>query len=250
MLGLKKDLIKNNNQKTNTVYNNLDNSAHFSKNKNDLTDGQGEKALPVVYVFISSIPDCVLTDKDYESVYPNERATEIIKCSSQKVRREKFFAWELLSYAIETVFKKKFIDLNFSKSENGKWLCDGVEFSLSHSNGVIAVAVSSIPVGVDVELIKEPKQGVIEKYLNDNERKKLQTICEKERTEFLISTWSAKESLFKVANKSSFAPSKYDSLSSLVKSVKIAVREDSYIVTTATDVEVTDVKYHYLGEVY
>ena len=100
-------------------------------------------------------PDCpeefTASEKIYDEVYPPQRAEEIEKTGSEKVRQEKLAVWKLLFVAIERKFGYKPEELKFSKTENGKWICDKLWFSLSHSHGASAVIVSDKPCGIDVE---------------------------------------------------------------------------------------------------
>ena len=106
-------------------------------------------------------------------------------------------------------FGYKFTDLVFTKSKNGKWLCDKCFFSISHSNGYVAVAVSNREVGIDVEEIN----AFVEKCNNDVlfDKMKRHIISKKEappQTPMqMLKMWTQKESLFKCRSKKSFNPS-------------------------------------------
>ena len=101
-------------------------------------------------VFAARLPDTYL----YEPIYPPERQAEIEKCSNEKVKREKYFVWKLLEYAIFNTIGEPIENFNFEKNPNRKWVSDRVYFSLSHSDGVVAVALSDREVGVDIERIR------------------------------------------------------------------------------------------------
>lgn len=72
-------------------------------------------------------------------------------------------------------------------------------FSVSHSGDFAAVIVSSvIPVGIDIERIRERIERVSERFLSLNEREQ---IGENHRLEKLHICWGAKESLYKLYGK-------------------------------------------------
>ena len=172
---------------------------------------QGEKdyilSLPIAHVYTLSIPE----NYTFKPLYPSARQSEIESISNRKVKEEKYFSWRLLEYALSRTFGYKINELNFTKTENGKWLLDNCYISLSHSHGVVAVAVSKKPIGVDVELIKKPKNNAVERALNGCEKKALKSVCQQEKDKFLITTWSKKESAYKRKGEGKFMPSKIDS---------------------------------------
>lgn len=98
-------------------------------------------------VYIAPIPDCVeITD-----VFPPERDAEIKSIGNSRVRAEKYCVWKLVEFAVSDMFGREMREFSFKKTAAGKWDCDGFCFSLSHTAGAVAVAVSDSPIGVDVE---------------------------------------------------------------------------------------------------
>lgn len=152
--------------------------------------------------------------KIYDKIYPPQRADEIEKTGSEKVRREKLAVWELLLVAIERKFGYKPEELKFSKTENGKWICDKLWFSLSHSHGAAAVIVSDKPCGIDVEykvdfLKKSVDKSFIEAFLN-----RIGESAENSGTlsaENILTLWTKKESFYKKTGEGNFSPKKITS---------------------------------------
>ena len=99
-----------------------------------------------------------------------------------EVKKEK-----LISY----YFKKKYVG-EFHLNEYGKPMSDNVYFNISHSKGVVVIAVSqNHEVGVDIELL-QPKDKELVKYVcNDEEYRFV-----KNEVDF-ISIWTNKESIVK-----------------------------------------------------
>ena len=62
-------------------------------------------------------------------------------------------------------------DVHFSYAENGKPSVTGsrYEFSISHSDDIVVVAVHTGPVGIDVEHIREVSPRLAKKYFCDDE---------------------------------------------------------------------------------
>lgn len=96
-------------------------------------------------------------------------------------------------------------DLTFEVSATGKpRLADGspdIDFSLSHARGVVAVAAARMPVGVDVEPLREidDLDGLAEIVLADDERKVLRRTPAVARSRHFLRYWTIKEALLKAA---------------------------------------------------
>ena len=136
------------------------------------------KNLSVVNVYVSYIPENI----EFHNVYPEERQKEIDKALHPRVKKERFWVWEILKIALEKGAELKFEDLKFKKSKEGRWYIKDYHFSLSHTDDMVAVAISNYPVGVDVEL-KNRKMPPIDMD---------------------VTTWSKKESIFKWMEKGNF----------------------------------------------
>ena len=193
----------------NILYNNCEHFAYecvTGKKYCSQTDGLREKfhAFPVLNVLVAEIP----TDGEVGEVYPELRSKEISLCKNERVRLQKYYVWKLLEYGLQWTFGCKIENVRFEKGKNGKWSCDRCEFSLSHSENVVAVALSRKPVGVDVEIITPPVvKGLENKILTREERAEFDAI-DGDKTSFLIEQWSKKESVFKSRNEKSFLPKK------------------------------------------
>ena len=162
------------------------------------------RTLPIVDVFLARIPEsCEITE-----VVPKERNDEIAKTNHPRVKKEKYCAWRLLEYAISRSFGFKMEKLGFSKNEYGKWESDSVYFSISHSDVLVAVAVSRAPVGIDIESLDAPiKPRFADRILTEEELAEYITTTDENKTEYLISKWSAKEAFFKKDGNGGFVPS-------------------------------------------
>lgn len=70
-----------------------------------------------------------------------------------------------------------------------------IEFNVSHSNGCSLCALSNVPIGVDVELIKPRSEGLPKHVFNDCE---LEWFCSRgSRWEDFYSLWTLKEAKVK-----------------------------------------------------
>lgn len=188
------------------------------------------RSMPLVDVYTALIPEKFVM----KDVYPSARQKEIESCKNIKVKTEKYFVWKLLEYALNRSFGYKIQNLDFKKDRHGKWTTSSCYFSLSHSDNVVAVAVSRSPVGVDVERIREVKSRAIEKTLTEIEKKAYMDFAQDDKEQFLITIWSAKESVFKASDEKAFKPSKTQGLSETVASEKISFASDDYVLSVCT----------------
>ena len=145
------------------------------------------------HVYLAQIPNGEL-----RNVYPEERQAEIELTKNAKLKREKYYVWRLFEYALFESFGQNISELEFTKHKSGRWSTPFCEFSLSHTDGVVAVAISNEPVGVDIEVIK-PRHNdkTAKRVMAEDEYGKYQSLSEAEREEFFFSVWTSKEAIFK-----------------------------------------------------
>ena len=70
--------------------------------------------------------------------------------------------------------------------------------SISHSKKSIAVAISSIPIGIDIEEIDRKQYSLLKKFTTPNEQLWVESSNDKQLISAII--WSAKEAIYKLAN--------------------------------------------------
>ncbi len=162
---------------------------------------------PVLEVYVTRIPE----DCKIKKVKPKTRQKEIEACTHDRVKQEKYGVWKLLSYGVNRSFGKKLEDLSLEKQENGQWTCPDFQFSLSHSSGMAAVALSRKPVGVDVEAIDRFRvNGLQNKILSQEELEAFGKVESSAQAEFLAEKWTQKESRFKCQGGINFHPARVD----------------------------------------
>lgn len=191
------------------------------------------RSIPVVDVYFAKIPE----GTQLSALIPDERDKEVRESSNERVRREKYYAWRLLEYALERSLGFRMNKIAIEKQKSGKWTTPSCEFSISHSDGVVAVAVSRAAVGIDIESIKAPhSEKFAERALTENEFSEYSLLDDNAKTEYLIDKWTAKEAMFKSLNESSFVPSKISVDPSSVRTGRVVVdgAEYSYSVATKT----------------
>lgn len=162
------------------------------------------RSLPVLDIYISRIPEKVKMGLHF----PAKRREEIMAVSNENVRREKIYATQLLEYAMERSLGVKLHRAELERLPSGKWISPACEFSISHSGGYCAVAISRKPIGVDIELVKKPSsEKFAERVLTERELSEYNLLSGEQALEYLIKKWCEKESIFKAGRADAFVPS-------------------------------------------
>ena len=180
-------------------------------------------------VFAARIPQ---TD-DFGKVYPPERQAEIDRITNPDVKREKYFVWKLLEYAIEKTAGEPIENYAFEKKPNRKWVSDRLCFSLSHSDGAVAVALSDSAVGVDIEVIRPRRAGLEKSILTQRELTELPLLDAKDSWEYIIMRWTQKESIFKAGDRNAFEPVKIETSEYSVRSEKLEFDGESFMLSVS-----------------
>lgn len=190
------------------------------------------RSLAVADVYVAQIPDAVRVG----SVIPKGRDEQIRSAGSERVRVEMYCAWRLLEYALERSFGLKMKKLDFTLTDSGKWCASGCEFSISHSGGAVAVAVSRAPIGVDIERADAKKRlvNLADGMLSEKERETYLARSEAEREEYLLCAWCMKEAEFKRSGAAVFDPAAISADSKELSSIELVLGGVDYTLGVAT----------------
>lgn len=184
--------------------------------------------MPIVDVYVAKIPENV----QIKALYPEARTQEIENCKSEKVRREKYCVWRLLEYALRRSYGVNMQKLPFAKTENGQWTTTDYFFSLSHCDGVVAVALSRKAVGLDVEKITDKMEKIKNKILTEAELSQYEGQADK--LLYLTEKWTQKESIFKMQGGKAFSPDKIQTSDYKTHTTPLK-NFDGYILSVAAD---------------
>lgn len=183
----------------------------------------------VLNVYVASIPK----DGKMGELVPKERDCEVKNCVNDTVRREKYYVWKLLEYALLHSFGKPLDKLGIRKTEFGKWVCDKYAFSLSHSSGAVAVAVSCQNVGVDLEAKRDIREGIYSKILSKAERDEYFALDVREKNDWLLKKWTQKESVFKTLDIKSYVIA--DIKTDNVRSFCVKINDKEYYLSVCSE---------------
>ena len=186
----------------------------------------------MIKIYVARVPQI----ESDEPLFCEERQNEINAISNERVRREKYYVWKLLEYAIKDSFSQDVSKISFTKSKNGKWLCKEFEFSLSHSAEAISVALSDTPVGIDVERIRVKRSKKMAEYiLTEKEYFEYSDIPDEKSEDYIVRKWCQKEAVFKMQNKAHFKPSEIESAEYFSVTKHFDIGEEKYILAVAAN---------------
>ena len=148
----------------------------------------------------------------------------ISEIKNEALVRQKLWARRTLAALIEAKSSLCAEDLRFARAENGKWISDRLEFSLSHTSNWVCAAVGSGPVGVDIEEFGRGfRPALTEKILSAEEKR---VYGELDAGRFL-QVWTRKESAFKQRGCGSFVPREVSALGENIRT--FAVEDELYL---------------------
>lgn len=176
---------------------------------------------------------------------PPTRREEIDNCKDEGVRQRKYYAFKLLELALNVVYSKLMRDVKFEKNASGKWTCDVCEFSISHCNDIVVVAVSDRPVGVDVELIDETRfdERLQQRIFCKNEQNAAWQMSQEQRAQYANKLWTAKEAIFKRDDGTAFVANSIDTTVSVFETVIVNDADKKYYLSTAGKYD-SEIQYH------
>ena len=136
------------------------------------------------------------------SLYDNidsKRFEKIKKSNNQLFIKEQLGSHLLLNDVLENTYFQDIEKLEFYYNESGKpYIKDSnLYFSLSHSNGIVALTISKEEIGLDIELIKDVKDTLARKVMNDEEYCTYQNFSKENKKIYFYEVWTSKEAYIK-----------------------------------------------------
>ncbi|MBR2383973.1 MAG: 4'-phosphopantetheinyl transferase superfamily protein [Clostridia bacterium] len=182
----------------------------------------------MVTIFLAKTPSKITGE-----IYCKARLNEIASCTNEKVKKQKFYAWALLEKcAISLGYELD--KLHFFKLDIGKWKCDKFEFSLSHSDDFVAVAISDIPVGIDLQKDTNINCDTLAKrILTVGENLEYIELGEDKKQRYLLEKWTQKESIYKMLELNDLKISKINCSNYPINTIELILDGDTYYLSYA-----------------
>ena len=127
------------------------------------------------------------------------RLEKIKKSKNTLFIKEQLGSHLLLTDVLENTYFQEIDKIEYIYNESGKpYIKDSsLYFSLSHSNGIIALTVSKEEIGIDIELIKDVKDTLSRRIMNDLEYNTYQSLNKESKKIYFFEVWTSKEAYIK-----------------------------------------------------
>lgn len=113
-----------------------------------------------VFVRSINVDEIIIDTNNY-----NKQRKEYIDSLKGKRKVISYYAFIMLKEIVLKEYNLNIDDLTLKYNEYGKPLFDEFDFNISHSNNIIAIAISKKEIGIDIQLIKDDV-NVFAKTLN------------------------------------------------------------------------------------
>jgi phosphopantetheine--protein transferase-like protein len=184
-----------------------------------------------IFVFVEKIEN--LQNKQ---VLTSKILNKINLISNDDVKKQEIAKFNLLDKIYKLLFQNKVLNLDeISLSVNGKPCVKDFCFSISHSNELITIGVSTDEIGIDIQEIKKIKNKtrLLHRILTQTELTYLPKL--KSDKQF-FSLWTKKESLYKMLDNSPFFnPENIETTKFFTKTKLLKTSKNSYYLTVASN---------------
>ena len=136
---------------------------------------------------------------DYTKFVSSQRQQKIERFAFEKDKIASLSAGLLLRYKASETLEIPADKITINYSQHNKPYIENFphyHFNLSHSGNLVVLAESRFPVGIDAELISNPREKVAKKYFTESENGFLSESKDKNTAFFRI--WTSKESYVKM----------------------------------------------------
>jgi len=160
----------------------------------------------MIFQYAFRIPEVVSEEvkNKFLEIVSAERLVRINKYRFEADKQRSLFAEMLLRYGLTRDFGLDNKEISFVIDEYGKPSLkekDNIHFNLSHSGDWVVCAIGDVPMGVDVEQVKEKNLDIAKRFYMDYEYKKILAQKECDRSKCFIQFWTLKESYIKAEGK-------------------------------------------------
>ena len=203
-----------------------------------------------VDVYIAKIPEnCPIKEVSHSA-----RQNEIAAVSNENQKREKYFVWKLLEYAVRDKYRCDILDMKLSKTQNGKWVSELCSLSISHSGGAVLVALAphKLSVGADIELMSERRDpDALARRILSSEQLSEYGMKQngEEKTEYLLSAWTSKEAVFKMKDLNAFLPSSFAPEQEHLRVESVILDKKKYIISVAS-AKAADIRFETVEKIF
>lgn len=161
------------------------------------------------------------------NIISNNKAQKIKKIACYQDRVQALFSDLLARYSLSKRIKTNLTGIEFEYNEYGKPFIKNhyeCQFNLSHSGDWVVAALHKLPVGIDIEQIKDIDLNIAKRFFSALEYQQIINFFPSNQTDFFYDLWSLKESYIKAIGKGLQLP--LNSFSMIWKEGKVYIETD------------------------
>lgn len=197
--------------------------------------------MAVVYILNANK---LTTDISKYSNIDKKRLEKIKKSNNTLFIKEQLGSSILLNDILENNYFLDPKEIEYIYNESGKpYLKDkNLYFSLSHSNGIVALTVSKEEVGLDIELIKPVKDALAKRIMTTEEYNIYNSLDKNKKITYFYEVWTSKEAYVKkIGTSITLTPSNIEiDEDILIKRINIDNNEYMLAVTSAISLTIDE----------
>lgn len=197
--------------------------------------------MAVVYILNANK---LTTDISKYSNIDKKRLEKIKKSNNTLFIKEQLGSSILLNDILENNYFLDPKEIEYIYNESGKpYLKDkNLYFSLSHSNGIVALTVSKEEVGLDIELIKPVKDALAKRIMTTEEYNIYNSLDKNKKITYFYEVWTSKEAYVKkIGSSITLTPSNIEiDEDILIKRINIDNNEYMLAVTSAISLTIDE----------
>ncbi len=171
----------------------------------------------------------------------SRRLERIKKSKNTLFIKEQLGSHLLLTDVLENTYFQEIDKIEYICNESGKpYIKDSnLYFSLSHSNGIVALTVSKEEIGLDIELIKDVKDTLARRIMNDLEYSTYQSLNKESKKIYFFEVWTSKEAYIKKLGTSITLTPSNISIEEDVLLKKINISSNEYMIALTNAMSIT-----------
>ena len=165
----------------------------------------------MVEIYAVNIHKPISNDKyrEYLHIISEDRQLKLNNYRFHDDIKRSLFGDLMARYLANIKLGLKSADILFCSNEFGKPYIrhyPEFNFNISHSGKWVVCALSRLPVGIDIEHMKESNLSIAKRYFTNEEYKIIINSCEETRKEMFYRLWTLKESYIKLIGKGLSVP--------------------------------------------
>ncbi len=183
-------------------------------------------------IYLLNTHNLLIKDDLIEEI-DERRRNRILKTNNIEKKKELVGSYLLLKDILESNYHIDIKNIEYDYNEYNKPFFKNLDlfFSISHSQGIIVLAISKKEIGIDIEKVKELDKKIIKNILNEEELRIYNNLNNKEQLDYVYEVFCGKEAYVKKLGTSITIKPASINLDEVTISRKIFIGKDKFIIS-------------------